>query len=137
MKILLLLSLLVLPLLPVIAEDTAKPAAKGARELSIDETERFISEHKGMVILDVRTLDEYKEEGHLAGAKLLDFFHPEFEKAVKETGIDPSKPIIVYCAIGGRAKRAADKLTKLGFTDIILPKGSYNAWKAAGKKIEK
>ena len=134
MKTLLALLLLLAPLIALRADETP---AKGAHELSIDDTEAFIRDHKDITILDVRTKDEYKEEGHLPGAKLLDFFHPEFEKAVKDIGLDPNKPVIVYCAIGGRAKRAADKLVKLGFKDVILPKGSFNGWKAAGKKVEK
>jgi rhodanese-related sulfurtransferase len=138
----LLASLLLLCSLPAFSADekaAPKPPAVSSpiRELSVDETERFIHDHKGTFILDVRTAEEYHEEGHLQGAKLLDFFHPQFEQAVKDIGLDKSKPVIVYCAIGGRAKRAADKLVKLGFSEVILPKGSFNGWKAAGKKVEK
>jgi len=42
----------------------------------------------------------------------------------------------IYCAIGGRARRAAEKMSKLGYKEILLPKGSFTAWKEAGKPIE-
>lgn len=112
-------------------------ADKGAREASIDEVEAMIKENKGVVVLDVRTREEYTGDGHLPGAKLVDFLDDGFSKNVEQLGLDKSKPVIVYCAVGGRAKRAADKMVALGFKDVILPKGSFNAWRAAGKKIEK
>lgn len=112
-------------------------ADKGAHEASIDEVEAMIKENKGVVVLDVRTKEEYTGDGHLPGAKLVDFLDDGFSKNVEQLGLDKSKPVIVYCAVGGRAKRAADKMIELGFKDIILPKGSFNAWKAAGKKVEK
>ena len=137
-----LIALLLLCPVPVMLADEKAPAKAAPvpstiRELSVDETEKFIQDHKGVPILDVRTPEEYHDEGHLPGAKNLDFFIADFEKAVKDSGMDRSKPVIVYCAIGGRAKRAADKLVKLGFNEVILPKGSFNGWKAAGKKVEK
>ena len=112
-------------------------ADKGAHEASIDEVEAMIKENKGVVVLDVRTREEYTGDGHLPGANLVDFLDDGFSKNVEQLGLDKSKPVIVYCAVGGRAKRAADKMVALGFKDVILPKGSFNAWRAAGKKIEK
>ena len=110
---------------------------KGAHEASINDVESLIAKDKTIVILDVRTKEEFTGDGHLPGAKLVDFLDNGFTKSVEKLGLDKSKPVVVYCAVGGRAKRAADKMIELGFKDIILPKGSFNAWKAAGKKVEK
>ena len=115
----------------------ATPIPQGAREIGIAETEALIHDQKDIAILDVRTPDEFQKQGHLPGAKHLDFFREDFDKLVLTIGIDLKKPCIVYCAIGGRAKRAADKMAKLGFREILIPKGCFNAWRAAGKVVEK
>lgn len=116
----------------------ALPAVKlpaQAREASLDEVQKLITEHPDN-ILDVRTEEEVAELGRLPGAKHLDFFHEDFAAELKKLGLDPAKPCIVYCALGGRAKRAADAMAKAGFKEIILPAGGFDAWKKAGKPTE-
>lgn len=126
---------LILFAVPALADN--KDAAKGAHEASIDEVDALMKKNKDLVVLDVRTKEEYTGDGHLPGAKLVDFLDNSFTKSVEKLGLDKNKPVVVYCAVGGRAKRAADKMIELGFKEIILPKGSFNAWKAAGKTVEK
>lgn len=108
----------------------------GVREISIDESDRLIRERSDVAVIDVRTAPEFTEQGHLPRAQLVDFFREDFAAAIDALKLDPAKPCIVYCAIGGRAGRAAEKLAKLGFKEILLPKGSFKAWKEAGKPVE-
>ena len=107
-----------------------------ARKLPVDEVEKLIKEHPGTGILDVRTAEEVAQRGRLPGAKHLDVFREDFLEQLHRTGLDPAKSCILYCAIGGRAERAAALLARAGFTDIVLPAGGFNAWKMAGKPIE-
>ena len=114
------------------------PLAKGVREISVDEAEALIKADAKSQILDVRMFEEFQSEGHLKGAKNVDVLNTDtFDKGVLGLGFDVSKPVIVYCAVGGRAKRAATRMVGLGFKEVLIPKGCFNAWKAAGKPIEK
>lgn len=107
-----------------------------ARRLPVDEVEKLIKEHPDTGILDVRTAEEVAQRGRLPGAKHLDVFREDFVAQLGRTGLDPVKPCILYCAIGGRAERAAVLLARAGFSDIVLPTGGFNAWKMAGKPVE-
>jgi rhodanese-related sulfurtransferase len=107
-----------------------------AREASLDEVQKLITDHPDTAILDVRTDEEVAELGKLPGAKHLDFFGENFARKVTQLGFDPARPCVVYCALGGRAKRAASVLADAGFKSILLPAGGFNAWKKAGKPVE-
>jgi rhodanese-related sulfurtransferase len=112
------------------------PLPPGVREISIDEADKLIRERGDAAVIDVRTASEYAEQGHLPKAQLVDYFREDFAAALGTLNLDPAKPCVVYCAIGGRARRAAEKMVKLGFKEILLPSGSFKAWKEAGKTIE-
>jgi len=136
----LLASLAMLSILIAAGKDPIPPSRgslpSGVREISIDETDRLIRERGDLAVIDVRTAPEFAEQGHLPKAQLVDYFREDFAAALATLKLDPANPCIVYCAIGGRARRAAEKMAKLGFKDILLPRGSFKAWKEAGKTIE-
>lgn len=111
------------------------PLPAGVREISIDEAEKLIRERSDIAVIDVRTAPEFLEHGHLPRAQMVDYFREDFIAALGTLKLDPAKPCIVYCAVGGRARRVAEKLAKLGYKEILLPKGSFKAWKDAGKSI--
>jgi rhodanese-related sulfurtransferase len=107
-----------------------------AREASLDEIQKLITERPDVGILDLRTIEEVAELGRIPGAKHLDYFHEQFATEVLKLGLDPAKPCVIYCALGGRAKRATSVMAQAGFKEIILPAGGFNAWKKAGKPVE-
>ena len=78
----------------------------------------------GAVLLDVRTLEEYRE-GHIPGAinipneTIGDQDIPELP--------DKEQLILVYCRSGNRSKQASEKLVKLGYTNIV-EFGGINDW---------
>ena len=86
----------------------------------------------GVVLLDVRTADEYAE-GHIEGAVLIDQKQDDFvEKAKAVLPID--KTIAIYCRSGRRSANAAGKLADAGYKCVNL-KGGIIAWKEAGKPV--
>ena len=113
-----------------------KPLPAGVREISLEEADKLIRDRPEVAVLDVRTPEEFEEQGHLPRARLVDFLREDFAPALATLKLDPAKPCVVYCAIGGRARRAAETMAQLGFQEILLPKGSFKAWKEAGKTIE-
>lgn len=74
-------------------------------------------------LLDVRQPGEYEAE-HLPGAKLIPL--PELGARLSE--LDADKPTVVYCAIGGRSRVAAQVLAAKGFREVLNLSGGIKAW---------
>jgi protein disulfide-isomerase len=89
---------------------------------------------KRNVILDVRTLEEFKA-GHLAGAVHLDYLAPDFENRVQS--LDKARTYLVYCATGARSLRACGILNRLDFSRLYNLPGGFRAWAKAGQPVEK
>jgi rhodanese-related sulfurtransferase/rubrerythrin len=91
-----------------------------------EETRTYIAEHSegSYTLLDVRQPGEYEKE-RIAGATLLPL--PELSDRLGE--VDPKKPVIVYCAVGGRSRAAAQFLAGQGFQEVYNLKGGVRAWK--------
>jgi rhodanese-related sulfurtransferase len=85
-------------------------------------------------LVDVRTPQEFAN-GHLENAKNVNFNDPEFKQKIAL--LDKTKPIAVYCGVGGRSGRASKVLSELGFKDISDLAGGITAWLAANKKVVK
>jgi rhodanese-related sulfurtransferase/rubrerythrin len=74
-------------------------------------------------IVDVRQPKEY-ERGHIPGARLVPL--PELDNRMDE--LDREKPTLVYCAVGGRSRVAAQMLSGKGFQPVYNLKGGFKAW---------
>ena len=85
-------------------------------------------------LVDVRTPQEFAN-GHLENAKNINYNDPEFKQKIAL--LDKSKPIAVYCGVGGRSGKASKILVELGFKDISDLAGGMTAWTAANKKVVK
>ncbi len=76
-----------------------------------------------LTILDVRQPNEY-EAGHIPGAKLIPL--PELTERLDE--VDSNKATMVYCAIGGRSRVAAQMLAGKGYDNVYNLSGGFKAW---------
>jgi DMSO/TMAO reductase YedYZ molybdopterin-dependent catalytic subunit/rhodanese-related sulfurtransferase len=52
-------------------------------------------------------------------------------------GLDPSSPVVVYCASGYRSQVAASVLVRTGFADVADLLGGYLGWEAAALPVSK
>jgi rhodanese-related sulfurtransferase len=98
----------------------------GFKNIDVD-TFKSIAQNKNITILDVRTAEEVKS-GKIKNAIHIDFFDKEFDNKINL--LDKSKPVYVYCKVGGRSIRAAEKLIKSGFNTVYNLTGGIDAWKA-------
>ena len=89
---------------------------------------------KKIVVLDVRTPEEYKE-GHIRDAKLVDFKADDFEEKLDE--LDKSETYLVHCRSGRRSTEALAVLKKLGFRSVYHLDGGFLAWEDAGGGVDK
>ncbi len=93
-----------------------------------------LADEPNVVVLDVRTVEEYAE-GHIVGALNIDQGQGDFmEKAKAQLPSD--KTIAVYCRSGRRSASAASRLAAEGYTCVNL-KGGIVAWKEAGLDVTK
>ena len=80
-------------------------------------------------IVDLRTAEEIAETGKIANAQNIDFYNDQFQQNIKQ--LDPKKPVMIYCAKGGRSGEASHQLQTLGYSNIIDLDGGMGAWQAA------
>ena len=127
----------------IAAEPPASPVLPPAvvvppevHEIAPDQVVRQLVDHPDTLIIDVRTEDERHTRGYILNSLNFDYFHGQktLDALAK---LDKTKPCIVHCAIGGRAQSIAVQMHQLGFKNILLLKGGFNAWSASGQAIAK
>lgn len=105
-------------------------------EIGPAQAAAFLLQHQETLILDVRTEDERRTRGHILNSVHHDYFGGQKTLAALES-LDKTRPCLLYCAMGGRAKRMAVELNKLGFQHLWVLKGGFNGWVAEGLAVAK
>jgi len=100
--------------------------AQGAAKLLKDDPK--------VVVLDIRTPKEFAE-GHLKGAKNVDFYADDFAASLKKLATE--KTYLVHCASGNRSNKSLPQFMKLGFKSIVHLDGGFKGWEKAGQPVEK
>ena len=99
-------------------------SVNGYVNVNVSEAKQMIETNPSLVILDVRTQEEY-DEGHLENAVLIPV--SELESRLDELNKD--KPILVYCKLGGRSATASQILVDNGFSGVYNMLGGVTAWR--------
>jgi hydroxyacylglutathione hydrolase len=82
-------------------------------------------------IIDVRSPEEWSA-GHVPGA-----VHIPLAALPDRIGaIDPAKPIVVHCQVGGRSAIAASFMKANGLDGVANLEGGFEAWKALDLPVE-
>jgi len=97
-------------------------------DIEVDEFKSLIKDKPG-IILDVRTPGE-TSSGVVEGAVIIDITQSDFKEKISK--LDKTKPIYVYCKVGGRSSNASQKLVDLGYTQVFNVMGGMDGWKAKG-----
>ncbi len=113
-----------------------KPASSKTTitEISSAEAKKRLADGSGIVVIDVRTPQEF-EEGHIEGAKNIDVTADDFEKKLQK--LDRRKTYLVHCLSGGRSGRSKAVFKKLGFESILHLTNGFSEWKTEGNKVVK
>ena len=96
------------------------------KEISAYEVNRMLDSGGECQVIDVREFSEFNNE-RIADAQLMPLSN--FEKHAAE--IDHDKPVFLMCRSGNRAKQAAERLIRKGFTDVHVVQGGMAAWAGA------
>lgn len=84
---------------------------------------------KNPQLIDVRTPEEFNAE-HIENAVNINWNGDDF--TTQSEKLDKSKPVFVYCKVGGRSAQAATKLSQMGFDKIYNLDGGIMKWNAEG-----
>ncbi len=98
------------------------------QSMDADNARQYMEGHQEgtYTLLDVRQPWEY-EEDHIPGAKLV----PLGDLKEGTQDLDPEKPTLVYCAVGGRSRVAAQLLSGRGFQEVYNLAGGIKAFRGA------
>ncbi|MEG2290111.1 MAG: rhodanese-like domain-containing protein [Clostridium sp.] len=103
------------------ANKDAKPVLT---KISSSEADKIIENESDIIILDVRTQEEY-DGGHIKDSILIPV--DDLEKLAKTKLEDKNKKILIYCRSGNRSNTAAKILSELGYTQVY-DFGGINSW---------
>jgi rhodanese-related sulfurtransferase len=96
-------------------------------DVSVNQAKQLIDQKSSMVVLDVRTEEEYEKE-HIEGA--INFWVDVLLQKLDE--LNPNGEYLVYCRIGLRSTRATQILNDNGFLKVFNLVGGIEAWKQEG-----
>ena len=103
-------------------------SSTGAINLGVSEFSTKVAE-AGVITLDVRTPIEFAE-GHIEGARLMDFQSGNFENEI--AALDKNATYAVYCRSGNRSGQAVKVMQDAGFTNVFNMNGGVIEWANAG-----
>ena len=114
-------------------------ASGGARVQKIDRREAVAKAAAGeIVLIDVRDGMELRASGTAKGALHVPLAavkmkcDPSSPECLKELSVD--KPVVLFCAMGGRSAGAAQMLVEMGYKEVYNL-GGFNDWVAGGGAV--
>ena len=90
-----------------------------------------IRDKKGLLFLDAREAREY-EVSHIPEALWVGYDRFDLGRL---QGVDKDQPIVVYCSVGYRSERVAEKLIGAGFTQVSNLYGGIFEWANQGRAL--
>jgi rhodanese-related sulfurtransferase len=96
-----------------------------ASRLTVAEVDRATT-RPDVQVVDIRNAGEL-EAGGLPGARHI----PLAELSRRASELDPSRPVLLYCAGGWRSSVGASLLRSKGFVDVSDILGGFGAWERA------
>ena len=131
--ILIVLSMSTLSIIMVSASPDSGPGiSSNAVNVSTPDAYALMESRPDMVIIDVRTPQEY-QAGHLDGAINLDYYSSGFLDRLK--ALDKNSTYIVYCRKGIRGGIALVMMRSLGFKEVYNILGGIALWAEEGRPM--
>ena len=120
--------------------DFVTAARARVKEIAPAELQQMLAEKSNVLLVDVREYSEH-EQGHIQNAHLVprgiieaaaDMNYPKHDEQLYTAR---EKPVVLYCATGGRSAMAAVVLQMMGFKDVYSLAGGIMKWQEAGCPI--
>jgi len=123
--------------MPTTVKQMIEAANAAVPRVSAEEARELIA--KGALVVDVRDAPEVEKSGKVEGALHVSRGMLEFRadpgSPYHDKHFDPAKPVILYCASGGRSALSGKTLKDLGYTQVYNL-GAFKDWAEAGGAIE-
>ena len=84
------------------------------KQPDINQGVKEYKQREGAILLDVRTLQEYRE-GHIPGSKNVPL--QQLDK-IGSVADNKNTPLFVYCYSGGRSRQATAMLQHMGYANV-------------------
>jgi rhodanese-related sulfurtransferase len=82
-------------------------------------------------VLDARSYREF-EVSHIAGATWVGYEEFDMDRLA---GTDKQAPVAVYCSVGYRSERVAEKLREQGYSNVVNVYGGIFEWVNTGHPV--
>jgi rhodanese-related sulfurtransferase len=106
--------------------------------ISLEKARELIAKKKALVV-DVRDAPEVEKTGKISGALHVSRGMLEFradpESPYFDKQFDKNRPVVVYCASGGRSALSGKVLKEMGFGEVYNL-GAFKEWADAGGEID-
>lgn len=123
--------------MPRTVKDMMEAANASVPRIDMDTARRLMAE--GALVVDVRDAPEVEVSGKVAGARHVSRGMLEFRADPETPYHDPDfrkdRPVIVYCASGGRSALAGRVLQEMGY-EQVFNLGPFKSWAEAGGEVE-
>lgn len=124
--------------MPTSVKQLMEAANAAVPKVTPAEAEAMIQ--KGALVVDVRDGAEVAASGKVAGAVNVSRGMLEFradpESPYHDKRFDKAKPVILYCASGGRSALSGKTLKDMGYAQVYNM-GAFKDWAEGGKPVEK
>ncbi len=116
------------------AQDSIDKVLKQYNKQSIPYIQvEALKQKTSVVLLDARELIEFNVS-HIANAIAVGHMQFDASKVVSVV-TDKNACIVVYCSIGVRSEQIAEKIMKLGYTNVLNLYGGIFEWKNKGNDV--
>ncbi|HKK14671.1 MAG TPA: rhodanese-like domain-containing protein [Gammaproteobacteria bacterium] len=122
---------------PLSLKDFVGAARARVPEVSVAELMEMMRARPDLLVVDVRESSEH-EQSHIEGALLVPrgileaAADPDYPKHVDTLCDARTRPVVTYCATGGRSAMAAATLQLMGFREVYSLEGGISAWEETG-----
>ena len=125
--------------MPKTVKDMLAAANASVPRITPAKAEEMMAETNALVV-DVRDAPEVQQSGKVKGALNVSRGMLEFRADPESPYHDPAfqrnRPVILYCASGGRSALAGQVLKEMGY-DQVYNVGAFKDWTEAGLPIER
>jgi phage shock protein E len=97
---------------------------KKSQSMSMNEAQQELAKDPKIVLVDVRTTDEYKQ-GHIPGSMNVPL--DQVPATLTQKVPDKQARLFVYCLSGGRSKHAVSWMVQNGYENVTNI-GGISAW---------
>ncbi|MFN5060932.1 MAG: rhodanese-like domain-containing protein [Chloroflexota bacterium] len=104
-----------------------REATGAPNSISAQELEALRTSKEKPFILDVRSSQEFKQDGHIAGATLI----PLSDLPNKLKQVPTDRTVVCVCRSGARSSTAYGILKQAGYTNIRNLSGGMMGWQSA------